>query len=502
MLTDYSSVSFDFTFLNKPVFFYQFDAERLHAPHADPLTELPGPVFRNEFDVLKAIGDSFSNGAVLEEEYQQRADRFLAYRDTQNSARTFDAIRNMRSRQSALDAILHSDFAHAVARISRRQKAYLPTIKAIYRGLRILPIDKNTLVFESDLGRQFGDSPRAIYDELVRRGDGRRKVIVSSKPVRVQDEHTLVVKRHSPGFIWHMARAKYWVNNNQFPDYVRRRKHGRFIQTWHGTPLKRLFEDQENFYGRDAGYIDRIKTMSAQWSELISPSPHASETLRTSYAYSGPIHEIGYPRNDILLSTNRDKVGRSIRQQLGITPESYVVLYAPTFRDDQPTTQGRFAFSWPFDPHELNESLAEDVVVLMRKHFLVNTKIRIPDSLRHKFIDVSKYPNVQELFLASDMLVTDYSSLFFDYALLQRPIVFYPYDLENYRDELRGFYLDYESDVPGPIATTAEQLAAHINRMADPETRPEMPIPSSFLRRFAPYDDGFASERVVDKLLS
>src|SRR5699024_7541550 len=131
---------------------------------------------------------------------------------------------------------------------------------------------------------------------------------------------------------------------------------------------------------------------------------------------------------------------------------------------------------------------------------LINTKLEIADSLKAKIIDVSGIPDINELFLASDMLVTDYSSSFFDYSVLERPIIFFAYDLENYRDNLRGFYLDYESDLPGPIATTSEDLFDEIDKAAA-ITDSDRKRLRSFAQRYAPNDDGHAAERVIDRLL-
>src|SRR6185312_1872362 len=164
---------------------------------------------------------------------------------------------------------IHSELVTAGGRIARRQKKYLPFMKAAYRLFKLLPLDPNVIVFESGQGKQFGDSPRAIYEELIRRGDTRKKVWIYNKRLPVRDDHTVVCKRHSPGFFWHLARAKYWINNHNFPHYIHRRRNALYIQTWHGTPLKRMFLDQENFFGRDAGYKQRVLTASAQWNVLL-----------------------------------------------------------------------------------------------------------------------------------------------------------------------------------------------------------------------------------------
>lgn len=500
MLTDYSSAAMDFAFLHKPVVYYQFDAERFPVPHADPLSELPGPVVTTEREVVDRLREAYENDGQMTPENVYRANRFIAHRDDRSSERIYESINRFTPSKSHVFKV-DRDFSTTVSRFIRAHRSYSRVSQAFYRVARVVtPLNPNVLVFESTLARSFGGNPKAVYDELVRRGDSRLKVIVSNKHVRVRDENTIVVKRHSFAFLWYLATAKYWINDQNFPHYITRRRGGVYVQTWHGTPLKKMFLDQTNFFGRDPGYITRVKKMASQWNRLVSPNPHTSAAMRSSYGYRGEIFELGYPRNDVLSRPDRDVVGDGIRQRLGITKDKFVVLYAPTFRDDKPTKQGRFAFDWPFTPSAFHESLGDDVVLLIRTHNLVSNKVRIPDEIASNVIDVSKYPDIQELFLASDMLITDYSSSFFDYAILDRPVLFFAYDLLNYRDSLRGFYLDYEKDLPGPIFENSETLFTEIRYRAE-NPQKSGNIPSDFIERYTALEDGFASARVVDQLL-
>lgn len=501
LVTDYSSVAFDFAFLHKPVVYYQFDARRFAHPHADPDSEFPGPVVHDEDAVVAAIDETYASGARASEMYKRRADRFVAHRDTQSSRRIFEAIAQSRKSSKTLSDVINHQYVRSAYRIVRKHRLYLPMMKRAYKVMQLAPLDSETIVFESGQGRQFGDSPRAIFEELLARGDRRRKVWIYNGRLPVKDKHTVVVKRHSPVFYWYLATAKYWVNNQNFPNYIHRRRRGVYIQTWHGTPLKRMFLDQDQFYGRDEGYIDRVKEASAQWSALLSPSPYATTAMRSSYGYKGPVYEMGYPRNDILKAPGADDVRSRVRGALSIPSDKLVVLYAPTFRDDQPTTRGRFKFDWPFSVPELVDNIGPDVVVLVRSHFLISNKLVIPEDCQSQVIDVSRYPDIQELFLASDVLVTDYSSSFFDYSILNRPIIFFAYDLENYRDNLRGFYLDYDKDLPGPIAQTPAELYEEIRRARDWGEQERARL-KEFAAVYAPNDDGGAAARVVDRLLS
>ena len=500
LVTDYSSVAFDFAFLHKPVVYYQFDDHCFAQPHADPAAEFPGPVVAEEERVLDAIETAYEAGGPMAPDFRRRADRFLAHRDTASRERIFEAIQNSSKSDVTMADRIQSETAQSVYRVARRNRYYLPVMKRLYKLMRLAPLDEQTIVFETGQGKQYADSPRAIHEELIRQGDTRRKVWVYHKRLPVTDQHTTVVKRHSPAFFWHLATAKYWINNHNFPNYIHRRDQGVYIQTWHGTPLKRMFLDQDNFYGRDPGYVDRVKEASAQWNALVSPSPYATKAMRSSYGYTGEVYELGYPRNDVLRGPDTDEIRAGVRRRLSIPRERTVVLYAPTFRDDQPTTRGRFAFQWPFDPQDFVERFGDDVTLLVRTHVLINTKLEIPEELKAHIIDVSGFPDINELFLASDMLVTDYSSSFFDYSVLERPIIFFAYDLENYRDNLRGFYLDYETELPGPVATTSAALFAEIDRASSVAEEDRQRL-RSFAKQYAPNDDGHAAARVIDQLL-
>jgi CDP-glycerol glycerophosphotransferase len=211
--------------------------------------------------------------------------------------------------------------------------------------------------------------------------------------------------------------------------------------------------------------------------------------------------EQGYPRNDVFFRPEADDVARRVRRQLGIAAGATVVLYAPTFRDDQPAGHNRFSFALPLDLERFARELGPDVVLLLRMHVLVRGGSPVPESLAGRVHDVSAYPEIQELYLASDVLVTDYSSVFFDYAALRRPMIFYAYDLEAYRDKLRGFYLDYSTDVPGPIVTTEDELYATLRDLPGVVARYGERY-DEFLARFAPHDDGHAAERVVDAVFA
>jgi CDP-glycerol glycerophosphotransferase len=504
LLTDYSSVGFDFSFLHRPVVYYQFDQARFLGPkgsHLDLDRELPGPILFSEDDVIATLQGLAADGFAMAGMYQRRADRFVAHRDRHNSERIFEEGRKARSRNTLVRRLAAGEVPTAGVRYFRRSQYYYPAMRLLLRTLQRFPADDNLILFESGVGRQYADSPRYVYEELVARQSPMRKVWAYNGKIHHRDDQTKVVARLSPSYFWALGRARYWVNNQNFPHYVHRRPDGVYLQTWHGTPLKRMLHDLDTIVGRDEGYIDRVTTAAQQWSLLASPSPWATDRLRSAFRYDGPVVEVGYPRNDVFFREDRDDIGASVRRRLGIAPDKTVVLYAPTFRDDQATAASRFDFRLPLDLETLHATLGDDVVFLVRQHGLVRSRVVIPEELAHVVKDVTPYPEIQELFLASDVLVTDYSSVFFDFACLRRPIIFYAYDLESYRDELRGFYLDYERELPGPIVTTEKELYAALQSLQTVTDEFGAQY-DAFIDRFSPRDDGGAARRLVDEMIA
>lgn len=502
MVTDFSSVGFDFSFLQKPVHYYQFDRERFLGPrgsHLDLDAELPGRISFDLDSLIAGLAETLASGCRMPEEQVRRSRRFLKYRDQNNSSRIFEAVRNAQPAESRLHKLIDPEFVERAFGRFRRSRLYFPSMRQFYKLVLRTPMDENLIVFESGLGKQYADSPRYIYEELLKRNDPRTKIWIYGGKLPHKDRNTRVVKRLSPEYYWYLGKAKYWVNNQNFPHYIRRRKDAIMVQTWHGTPLKRMLHDLAEVHGRDEDYLRRVSNAVRQWSVLLSPSPYATAVFRSAFKYDGQVLEEGYPRNDVLAVGQNGGLGEQVRRKLGIPEDKRVVLYAPTFRDSKSSGAGKFSFELPFELERFHERFGTDTVLLLRMHVLISNRIQIPESVRDVVLDVSGYPEIQELYLASDILVTDYSSVFFDFSILRRPIVFYAYDLELYRDTLRGFYLDYNTELPGPIVETEESLykAIEAASLPDPE---RVSKHESFVAKFAPKDDGHAAERVVDQL--
>lgn len=499
MVTDYSSVGFDFSFQGRPVFYHQFDRSRFlgkRPSHLDLDLDLPGEVFTDADRLATAVVESWRGGFVQPQEYARRSERFLAPATGSYAQQVYESVRTANSWWVPLWRLRDSVHGRRLYRWFRDSSVYVPAMNAMSWVGRSLP-RRDLAVFESNVGRAVADSPRAIYEELVARGSELETIWSTRSTYRPGDVRTRKVEPGSPAFHWSLARARYWVNNQNFGPVVTPARGTTYVQTWHGTPLKRMQYDAVSTAGRKPGYLDRVGAKTATWSTLLSPSAYATQVFRSAFRYDGPVIEAGYPRNDVLVN-DASIQGRLARRRIGVDPDARVVLYAPTFRDD--VKQGN-AFTWDgvLDWDALIGGLSADTIVLVRRHSVVRGSLRIPQDLQDRVRDVSDYADTQDLLCAADVLVTDYSSVMFDFALLDRPIVLFCYDLDHYRDDLRGFYFDLVEEAPGPIALTQEQLReALVGAEADPAA--DGARRRRFRERFTPLDDGRATQRVVDEV--
>jgi CDP-glycerol glycerophosphotransferase len=369
------------------------------------------------------------------------------------------------------------------------------------------PADAKTVVFESYAGSAYSCSPKALYEAMLRdhRFDGHTLIWAFRKPEAYAGVPALgratIVRSGSREHLAAYARAAYWIVNSAAPAHVVPRDDQVYVQTWHGTPLKR-FGCDDPVAGASKRDVEararRWKLSGSRFTYFLSQSPFASEKLASAFgmdaaAAASVMLESGYPRNDFLHTFSASDVAR-IKAELGVPEGKRVVLYAPTWRDDQREPGVGYTLELGLDFDRLRRELGDDHVVLFRAHFKIAQSF---DFGRYEgFVhDVSGVDDVNELYVISDVLVTDYSSVFFDYGNLERPVVFYMYDLDHYADDLRGFYMDLD-ELPGPIVRSEDDLAGAV-RSAD-----DIPLERrrEFRERFAPLDDGHASERVLERV--
>lgn len=335
------------------------------------------------------------------------------------------------------------------------------------------PTEEKTVVFESFLGKQYGCSPKALFLEMTRNPayEGYTKIWMFTRPEKYKSLEkypgTKVVKYGSREFYEGYARAKYWITNYHLPRGIEKGKDQVYVQTWHGTPLKKIGCDVP-----DNGVLssDRKRAFKEYEREgqlidfLPSPSPFYTEKITSAFrlGVQARVLERGYPRNDALF-TFTEKKCRRIREKLGIPQGKKTILYAPTWRDDQHTAGTGYTYKPGLDFDRLREELGEEWVILFRAHYLISSSFDF-EKYGGFIKNVSEYDDINDLYLAADMLLTDYSSVFFDYGNLMRPMLFYMYDYEKYKNQLRDFYFDI-SELPGPVITEERDISEDITRL-------------------------------------
>lgn len=369
------------------------------------------------------------------------------------------------------------------------------TKSSFYRHLFVrLPQKRRSVVFESHMGQSFSDNPRYIFEELRGR-DERFDVVWSfaddppSMPAGVR-----TVRRSSWRYYLALARARYWVDNQGLPATITKPSRTTYLQTWHGSALKKMGADTPGFRSWPEERRARHRAGVARWDYFLVRSEHDVRTLVPALEVAGEVLRYGYPRNDPLVQLRSTSQRDEVREQLGLPVDAVLVLYAPTFRETY--AQGRQRFTLPIDLDNLRDELP-DHLLLVRTHYL--QRMRLPAASHAAARDVSHVPDITPLMAAADVLVTDYSSVMFDFANTGRPMVFYVYDYEEYANDERGVYWDLETLAPGPLVRTSDEL---IQALATVDTWREdyQERYRSFVSNFGEYDKGDAARRVVDHL--
>ena len=355
--------------------------------------------------------------------------------------------------------------------------------KILYKLARATTkVDERVVFFESFQGRNYSCSPKAMFEEMRDSGEyndyefiwsfrnvhrpGKilQKLVGSEKGPKIS-----IVKYETFSYYKALAKAKYWVLNSNTRKFLKPTEKQVYIQTWHGTPLKKIGLDVP---GSDLDYAHE----GEKFSYMVSPSKYCSEKLVSAFGLQGRediVLETGYPRNDALFTFDEAKIN-SILRELDVPRGKKIILYAPTFRDNKHSEVSGYENASGLDFDKLKEQIGDEYIILFRAHYFVAKNMDF-EKYKDFVIDVSDYEDVNDLYIISDMLITDYSSVFFDYANLKRPIIFYMYDYEDYKANARDFYLD-QNELPGPITKTQDELVKEIEetRFFIPDARYSM----------------------------
>lgn len=391
--------------------------------------------------------------------------------------------------------------------------------------------DSTTAIFMSFGGRSISDSPKVILLEML--SDPRFsdwKFIWALKepafsrytaPDSVErgieffpgeDEAAIrsrvtAVRYEGNDFYAALARARYWVTNFRTPEGVSPTARTVYVQTWHGAPIKRLGADiqVEKSYPtkKRAALIDWYKLEASKWTYLVSQSDYLTEKLTSAFAINELMHRPrviteGSPRN-VPLSVADAATTARIRQRLGLPADKKVALYAPTFRDNQHTSKLGHVYSLGLNFDALQKAIGSEWVILFRVHYLVNNAIDL-DRFAGFVWNVSDYEDINDLYIASDALISDYSSSIVDYTVMRKPILIYAYDLEEYENTLRGFYIP-TSEFPGPILHRQVELESALLSLDETEAR-WREHRERFAARMTPNDDANTAKRVVNRVFT
>lgn len=417
-------------------------------------------------------------------------------------------------------------------------------------------VNSKSVVFECFGGHQYGCSPKAIYLKMLEdsRFDGWTFFWSFKGSVldRMAEDPTLsrarLVQRGSGEYYSAFAASKYWIQNNRVPEYITPRDEQVYVQCWHGTPLKRLGCDvPESSTGgalnSASELAERFKMDSAKWTYLLAPSDYTGEHLADAFGLpqdrrAQTILKEGYPRNDyiratldapdaaeqveqikasidsFLLNQHLERIAREreceveglsaedipqeLHAGLHLPRDKKILLYAPTFRDDQYTPGVGYSLDLDIDLDEMQRELGDEWIVLLRMHYYIANKLDLDRWAGFAF-NVSSWPDINQLYVVADTLCTDYSSVFFDYSNTNRPLYFLWTDLEHYGEELHGFYLD-PMTLPGPKCRSSHELTEAVKKnIAWFDEYGEGY--EKFRKEFCPLDDGHAAERVIERVM-
>lgn len=380
-------------------------------------------------------------------------------------------------------------------------------IRFLYRLVyRFIPCQKETILFISFHGRGYSDNPMALHQYITTHSQYQKYqciyAIKNHRQKKIKIDNAKVIEYFSIPYFFYLARSKYWISNCKLPKYVLKKPTQVYLQTWHGTPLKKLAHDIEvpegtTFYRSGMSLEEMRSTYDndvSKYNYMISPSSFTTEVFQSAFLINKErLIETGYPRNDILSNYQDEDIDR-IKTKFNLPKNKKVILYAPTWRDNSFNLKG-YTFKLEVDFKKWQKTLSEEYIVIFKPHYLIVNDFDL-ESVKDFVYFVEPQEDISTLYLIADILITDYSSVFFDFAVLKRPIYFYMYDLESYRDELRGFYLNIYQDLPGQIIEDENLLLEKIKQNNFDYNKLKL-----FNHRFNNHEDGNASKRVLEILL-
>ena len=387
------------------------------------------------------------------------------------------------------------------------RKSYILLKKLKYLRYKLFyKMDDKVIFFEAFGGRNYTCSPKAIYEKMLEMKEFEDFKVVwafvdPSKHEVLNDNRLTIVKTNSKEYYKYFSIAKYWIVNSIIDEGIIKKKNQVYVQCWHGTPLKKLRYDIE-VNGAVLNTVEEIRKRNdrdaKKFDYFISPSEYCTEKFTSAFnlkalGKKNIIIEKGYPRNDFLFNKTKKDID-NIKKKLGLPLDKKVIFYLPTFRDNQHTSGVGYTYNLAIDFNSLKKKFSKEYIILFSPHYFIANSIDLSKYKGFVF-NVARYDEINELYLVSDIIMTDYSSVFFDFANLKRPMLFYMYDFDDYQNNLRDFYISLD-ELPGPISKTQDELENNLKNI-DSIFKDYKGKYEKFNKKYNYLDDGNASERVI-----
>ena len=354
--------------------------------------------------------------------------------------------------------------------------------------------DETPLVFfESFHGKSYSGQPKYIYEKMLELGyDKHFDFAWSYKGNLDIPGNPIITMRESKQYAYLLRTSSYWITNVSFP-ILKEDKDIVYLQTTHGTPYKKMGSDIDS--SSENVNKGRVLIESGTWNYLLSPNDYSKDIFKRAFKYDGRIINKGYPANDIFYRDMEDKK-KQLMDDLNIPQDKKIILYAPTYRDYDVDERKNHQFNLLLDFKKLKEELSDEYVLIVRLHYILSRSLNLSDEFKDFIIDLSQYDDIADLYLISDMLITDYSSVFFDFAHSKKPMLFFVPDFDKY-SSFRGLYPEVKENLPGPEIYTNEELIDSVKNIE--EVKKEYADKyEAFYNKFCSLGHGDAAEEVIE----
>lgn len=376
--------------------------------------------------------------------------------------------------------------------VAKYRKYGIP--KVYKKAVKKYPVDDKLFFFESNIARQYTGNPRYIYERMIELYPDYTYVWAYNGDKSIIPGNPIVVERKSQEYYEYLAKAGTVINNTIFPVWFLR-KETFYLQTWHGTPYKKMHWDIDIERYKNRNSIPNFYVKSRGWSIMLSPNHYSTEKFTSCFKYTGDFLEYGYPANDIFYHHNSYDAKRlEIREKLGLKPDQLVYLYAPTWRNDHNSLgHQRWKFNLLFSPDKFMDNAPLNSVLLIRSHHMSESSEELSD-LKENILDVSDWDDATELMCAADILITDYSSIVFDWYCSKKPVIYYIPDLQRYETYIRGTYFDITKNNCGVICQSEEELYDNLDVC-------DAPFYEEFYNEFCSLHHGDSADKVINYLI-